>query len=150
MTPEGFYSFQIRAFQGAAPMMIMAIMMAMQIILPPERFKTDCFETLVILFTFISIISAFVKQKLSRIWLVKEQHFNRILGDFTKKGETSMKPATTIVTIFLILVSIVHLLRLIFQWKVTVNAAEIPLWMSAVACIFTAVLAAWLWRENKK
>jgi hypothetical protein len=61
-----------------------------------------------------------------------------------------MKPSTTIVTIFLILVSIVHLLRLIFQWKVTVNAAEIPLWMSAVACIFTAVLAAWLLRENKK
>jgi len=61
-----------------------------------------------------------------------------------------MKPAKTITVIFLLLVSIIHLIRLILQWKVTVNAAEIPLWMSAVACIFTAVLAIWLWRENKK
>jgi metal-sulfur cluster biosynthetic enzyme len=61
-----------------------------------------------------------------------------------------MKPATTIVTIFLILVSIVHLLRLIFQVKVMANTVEIPMWMSAVACIVTAVLAAWLLRENKK
>jgi membrane protein implicated in regulation of membrane protease activity len=61
-----------------------------------------------------------------------------------------MKPATTIVTIFLILVSIAHLLRLIFQVKVMANTVEIPMWMSAVACIVTAVLAAWLWRENKK
>jgi len=63
-------------------MMIMAIMIAMQIILPPERFKTDCFETLVILFTFISITSALVKQKLNWIRLVKEQYFNRMIGDF--------------------------------------------------------------------
>jgi len=61
-----------------------------------------------------------------------------------------MKPAKTITVIFLLLVSIIHLIRLILQWKVTVNAAEIPSWMSAVACIVTAVLAAWLWRENKK
>jgi hypothetical protein len=61
-----------------------------------------------------------------------------------------MKPAKTITVIFLLLVSLAHLLRLIFQWKVTVNAVEIPLWMSDVACIVTAALAIWLLRENKK
>jgi membrane protein implicated in regulation of membrane protease activity len=61
-----------------------------------------------------------------------------------------MKPATIITIIFLLLVSIAHLLRLIFQVKVTANSADIPLWMSAVACVFTAALAVWLWRENKK
>jgi hypothetical protein len=61
-----------------------------------------------------------------------------------------MKPATTIVTIFLLLVSIIHLIRLIFQVKVVANAVEIPMWMSAVACIVTAALAIWLLRENKK
>jgi len=61
-----------------------------------------------------------------------------------------MKPATTIVTILLLLVSIAHLLRLIFQVKVTANAVEIPMLVSVPACIVTAVLAIWLWIENKK
>jgi len=61
-----------------------------------------------------------------------------------------MKLSTTIAAIFLFLVSIVHLLRLIFQVKVTANTFEIPLWMSIPACIVTAVLAIWLFIENKK
>jgi hypothetical protein len=61
-----------------------------------------------------------------------------------------MKPAKTITVIFLLLISAVHLLRLVFQWEVTANTVVIPLWMSAAACIFTAALAIWLWQENKK
>jgi len=61
-----------------------------------------------------------------------------------------MKPSTIIAVIFLLLVSIAHLLRLIFQLKVTANAVEIPMWMSIPACIVTAALAIWLWLENKK
>ncbi|MCJ7728527.1 MAG: hypothetical protein MUO27_01395 [Sedimentisphaerales bacterium] len=61
-----------------------------------------------------------------------------------------MKPSTTIAVIFLLLVSIAHLLRLIFQVKVTANAIEIPMWMSVPAFIVTAALAIWLWLENKK
>jgi len=61
-----------------------------------------------------------------------------------------MKPSTTVTVIFLLVISIAHLLRLIFQIKVTAGTAEIPLWMSAAACIATTALAVWLWRENKK
>jgi hypothetical protein len=61
-----------------------------------------------------------------------------------------MKPSVIVTIAFLLIVSIVHLIRLILQWKVTVNTAEIPLWMSAAACIVTALLAFWLLRENKK
>jgi hypothetical protein len=69
-----------------------------------------------------------------------------------------MKPSTAIAVIFLLLVSIAHLLRLIFQVKVMANAVdlpmanavEIPMWMSIPACIVTAALAIWLWLENKK
>ncbi len=61
-----------------------------------------------------------------------------------------MKPSVIVVTIFLLLVSVVHLIRLIFQWKVTANTVEIPVLASAAACIVTALLAGWLWRENKK
>jgi hypothetical protein len=61
-----------------------------------------------------------------------------------------MKPSTIVAAVFLLLVSIAHLLRLIFQVKVMANTIEIPIWMSVPACIVTAVLAIWLWLENKK
>jgi hypothetical protein len=61
-----------------------------------------------------------------------------------------MKPSTIIVILFLILVSVAHLLRLIFQVKVMANTVEIPMWMSVPACIVTAMLAIWLFIENKK
>ena len=61
-----------------------------------------------------------------------------------------MKPATTITAILLLIVSIMHLLRLILQVKVTTNLFEVPMWMSIPACIVTAGLAIWLWMENKK
>jgi len=61
-----------------------------------------------------------------------------------------MKPSTIVAVIFLFLISIVHLLRLIFQVKVTANSIEIPMWMSIPACIVTAGLAVWLLLENRK
>jgi hypothetical protein len=61
-----------------------------------------------------------------------------------------MKPATTITAILLLIVSMAHLLRLIFQVKVTTNLFEVPMWISVPACIVTAGLAIWLWKENKK
>jgi hypothetical protein len=61
-----------------------------------------------------------------------------------------MKPSIIVTVIFLLLVALAHLLRLIFQTEVTVNSFELPMWPSIVACIFTAGLAAWLLRENKK
>ncbi len=61
-----------------------------------------------------------------------------------------MKPSTAVAVIFLLLVSITHLLRFIFQVKVTANTIEMPMWMSVLACIVTAALAIWLFIENKK
>jgi hypothetical protein len=61
-----------------------------------------------------------------------------------------MKPSIIIAVIFLLLVSIEHLLRLIFQVKVKAGAVEIPMWMIVLACIVTAALAIWLWLERKK
>ncbi len=61
-----------------------------------------------------------------------------------------MKPASTITALFLLLISVIHLLRLIFQVRVTVNTIELPLWMSVPACAVTASLAIWLFIENKK
>ena len=68
----------------------------------------------------------------------------------SNKKNSNMKLSTVIMVIFLLLVSAVHLLRFVFQWKVTANAVEIPLWTSAVACAITAALAIWLWWEHRK
>ena len=50
----------------------------------------------------------------------------------------------------MLIVSVAHLLRFIFQVKVTTNLFEVPMWLSVPACIVTAGLAIWLWKENKK
>jgi hypothetical protein len=61
-----------------------------------------------------------------------------------------VKTSTVVTVVFLAIISLVHLLRIILQWKVTVNTAEIPISASIAACIITAALAIWVWRENKK
>jgi len=60
-----------------------------------------------------------------------------------------MKPSVNVVSIFLLVVSIAHFIRLVMQWKVTVSTFDVPLWMSAAACIVTAILSFWLRRENQ-
>ncbi len=46
-----------------------------------------------------------------------------------------MKPATTIVAIFLMAISIAHLLRLIFQVDIVANGLNIPIWLSILAVL---------------
>ncbi|MBU0729290.1 MAG: hypothetical protein KKE17_06435 [Proteobacteria bacterium] len=60
------------------------------------------------------------------------------------------KPVSLIVMVFLIGVSLLHLLRLVFQVQVTVDGSEIPLWMSILGTIGPAVLAVLLRLEALK
>jgi len=61
-----------------------------------------------------------------------------------------MKPVTTIVVILLIIISIAHMLRLIFQVEIIAAGFYIPVWLSIFGCIIPAILALMLWRESKK
>lgn len=61
-----------------------------------------------------------------------------------------MKPVSMIVNIFLGVVSLMHLIRLIFQIEVTWDGVVVPLWVSFFGFLFTAGLAIMLWRENHK
>jgi hypothetical protein len=61
-----------------------------------------------------------------------------------------MKPATTIVVIVLIIISIAQLLRLIFQVEIIAEGFHIPVWLSIFGFIVPLVLALLLWRENKR
>lgn len=61
-----------------------------------------------------------------------------------------MKPSIIVTSIFLLLVAIFHVLRLVFQVKVTAGNYDVPMWMSIAAAVFTGFLSLWLLRENKR
>jgi hypothetical protein len=45
-------------------------------------------------------------------------------------------------------VAIVHLLRLLADWSVSVNGIDIPMWVSVIALVLAGGLALGLWRES--
>jgi hypothetical protein len=61
-----------------------------------------------------------------------------------------MKPFTTIAVIVFSLVALLQLLRVALGWEVTVNGIFIPIWASAVVCVFAATLAFMLARETRR
>jgi len=59
-----------------------------------------------------------------------------------------MKPIARLTTLFLALISLAQFLRLVFQVEVVAGGVRIPLWASALACVFTGGLAILLFREG--
>jgi hypothetical protein len=60
-----------------------------------------------------------------------------------------MKTFTTATLIILALVAIMHALRVLLGWSVTVNGSDIPMWVSVVAFLVAAGLAVGPWRETR-
>jgi hypothetical protein len=60
-----------------------------------------------------------------------------------------MKPFSQISALVLGLVALMQLVRVILGWSVVINGFAIPLWLSAIACLFAAVLAVMVWREAR-
>lgn len=58
-----------------------------------------------------------------------------------------MKPAATLVTFLLVVISIAHLVRMILRIDITVGGLHIPVWVSAFGFIVPLLLALLLWRE---
>lgn len=61
-----------------------------------------------------------------------------------------MKPASAVTVIFLAIVSVAHLLRVIYHVEIVAGGVTVPIWMSVLACLATAALAGWLWRERRR
>jgi hypothetical protein len=61
-----------------------------------------------------------------------------------------MKPFTTIAIVIFALIAIIHLVRLILGWEITVNAVIIPMWVSVLGLIVAVGLAWMLWLENRR
>jgi hypothetical protein len=60
------------------------------------------------------------------------------------------KPFTAVAVILFALIALVHLLRLLLGWEVTVNGMVVPKWASGPGLVITAWLALMLWREARK
>ena len=60
------------------------------------------------------------------------------------------KPFTTVASVLFALMALVHLLRLLLGWIVTVNGMVVPEWASGLGLVITAWLALMLWREAQK
>lgn len=61
-----------------------------------------------------------------------------------------MKHANLIAAVLLAIVSLAHLLRLIYGLQVTVADRFIPMWVSAVAFVVAGGLAFMLWRGARR
>ena len=61
-----------------------------------------------------------------------------------------MKPLQLIVIVFLLVIALMHLLRLAFQFEVMVAGEIIPLWLSLCGFVIALVLAGLLWRDSRK
>ena len=59
-----------------------------------------------------------------------------------------MKPFTTAAVVVFTLVAVVHLLRILLGWEVTIQGAAVPMWVSYLGVLIPAVLAVMLWRES--
>jgi hypothetical protein len=61
-----------------------------------------------------------------------------------------VKPFTTATLIILALVAIVHAMRVVMGWSVTVNGSDVPMWAIVVALVVFAGLAVGLWQETRR
>ena len=60
-----------------------------------------------------------------------------------------MKPFTALTVVILAVFGLVHLLRLIGGWTVTINGWPVPMAVSVVALVIAWGLAALVWREHQ-
>jgi hypothetical protein len=58
------------------------------------------------------------------------------------------KPFTIAAVAVFAIIALMHALRLLRGWDITINGTDIPMWVSIVALVIAAGLAVGLWRET--
>ena len=62
-------------------------------------------------------------------------------------GIEMRKPFTMLAVIIFVVVALLHVLRTVFQWEVTINKVQIPMWVSIMGAIVAGGLAMMVSRE---
>ncbi len=60
-----------------------------------------------------------------------------------------MKRFTTIASIFLMVISILHILRIVLNVEIVINGWYVPLWINGAAAVITGFLSIMLWKEKR-
>jgi hypothetical protein len=60
------------------------------------------------------------------------------------------RPFTSLAALIFAVIALVHLLRVIYGWAVTIVGANVPTWTSVLGLVVAGVLAAGLWWESRK
>jgi hypothetical protein len=59
-----------------------------------------------------------------------------------------MKPFTKISSIVFALAAIIHLMRLINHFQLTIGGTDIPYWVNGIGLIISVLLSVGLWKES--
>lgn len=60
-----------------------------------------------------------------------------------------MRPPVVLCLAFLVIVSLTHLLRVVFSVPITVGQVPVPMWPSMLAFVGLGALALWLWWDQR-
>ncbi len=60
-----------------------------------------------------------------------------------------MKPFTKISSVLFGIIALIHLLRLVTHFQVSVFNIEIPIWLNVAGVIIASLLSLGLWKESK-
>jgi hypothetical protein len=60
-----------------------------------------------------------------------------------------MKPASSLAAVLFIIFALVHVIRLVLGWHVTIGTNDIPMWVSWAAIVVSLTLAFALVREAR-
>jgi len=66
-----------------------------------------------------------------------------------QEGQKMTKPFTTLAVAIFGLVTLIHVLRLIFAWDVTISGLVVPMWVSVAGAILGGVLAVMVKKEAR-
>jgi hypothetical protein len=71
-----------------------------------------------------------------------------MFGPEAREEDRVMRWASSITTVVLLIISLLHLMRLVLGLEVTVADWSAPMWISYFAVVASLVLAWGLWRER--
>lgn len=59
------------------------------------------------------------------------------------------KPYTAVASVFLAVITLMHMARMLAGWSILVEGWHVPLWLNALGAIVTGTLSVMLWKESR-
>ena len=60
-----------------------------------------------------------------------------------------MKKFTRIAAVLFAVITVLHVIRVIYGWEVNIGSFTLPIWASAIGALVAGILSWGLWKESK-